>query len=172
MRILSPVSTEFTWQHRAPTPSVFSSVFTDFDRIVEAALTPSQDDHTSFHVNCDAHETKDHYLLTLDVPGVKKEEIKIELRGNKLLISGQRQPEVRNQDRSMAIRTERAHGKFERSFTLPSTVTADKIEAHFDNGVLNIIVPKAQAALDRTIQIQSGQEGFLSKLLQPEEARL
>ncbi len=66
---------------------------------------------------------------------------------------------------SISFHHERIYGKFERTFTLPETITADKIEAHYENGVLNVALPKAEAAKSRTVQIQTEEGGFLSKLL-------
>ncbi len=63
------------------------------------------------------------------------------------------------------LHNERTYGRFERTFTLPTSIAAEKIEAHFENGVLNVALPKAEAAKGRTIQIQSGQGGLLSKIL-------
>lgn len=166
MRILSPISTELAWPRRTwSTPVVAADVFEDFDRIVDSFLRPTYANTVNFQPSCDVSETKEHYLVSFDMPGMKKEDIKIEVQGNELVISGERHREVRDKQGEATLRHERMYGKFERSFTLPATIAADKIEAHYEDGVLNIALPKAEAAKGRTIQIQSGQEGFFSKLL-------
>ena len=97
--------------------------------------------------------------------GAKKEDIKIEVQGNDFVISGERQREIREHNGEAPLRVERSYGKFERTFALPPTIAADKIEAHYENGVLNVALPKAEATKARTIQIQTEQGGLLSKIL-------
>jgi HSP20 family protein len=99
------------------------------------------------------------------MPGVRKDDIKIEVQGTQLIISGERQREMRDADGETVLRHERAYGKFERTFVLPSSIDVDKIEAHYENGVLNVALPKAESAKGRTIQIQSGQDSLFRKLL-------
>ena len=164
MRMLSPLSTN--WSRRALTPSLMvGDVFEDFDRIVDSLMTPTYANTVGFLPTCDISETKEHYLVSFDMPGVKKEDIKIEVKENTLYISGERQKEIKETNGEATLRHERAYGKFERTFELPSSINADKIEAHYDNGVLNIALPKAEAAKGRSVQIQSGDGGFFNKLL-------
>jgi HSP20 family protein len=163
--MLSPLSTEWSWPRRTLSPDRMGDVFEDFDRIVDTFLRPTYANTVNFQPSCDVNETKDHYLVSFDMPGVKKEDIKIEVQGTQLVISGERQREVKEEDGEATLRHERMYGRFERTFTLPATIAADKIEAHYENGVLNVALPKAEAAKGRTIQIQTGQGGFLNKLL-------
>lgn len=165
MRMLSPLSTNWSWPRRNLSPVMMADVFEDFDRIVDSFLKPTYASTVNFQPSCDVNETNDHYLVSFDMPGVKKEDIKIEVQGNQLVIAGERQREVKGEDGDANLRHERVYGKFERTFTLPTTINADKIEAQYENGVLNIALPKAEAAKGRTIQIQSDQGGFFSKLL-------
>lgn len=165
MRMLSPISTDWTWPRRSLSPARMGDVFEDFDRILDGLFRPTFAPTVNFQPSCDVNEAKDHYLVTFDMPGVKKEDIKIEVQGNQLVISGERQREVREEIGEMNLHHERMCGRFERSFTLPATIAAEKIEAHYENGVLNIALPKSEAANGRTIQIQTGQGGLLSKLL-------
>jgi HSP20 family protein len=140
-------------------------VFDDFDRIVNALARPTYANTVGFQPSCDINETKDHYLVSFDMPGMRKEDIKIELHGTQLVISGERHREVRDEKDGAFLRHERVYGKFERSFALPNSINVDKIEAQYENGVLNVALPKAESAKGRTIQIQTGQNGLLSKLL-------
>lgn len=165
MRMLSPVSAEFYWPRRTLSPTGMGDVFENFDRIVDTFLRPTYASTVNFQPSCDVNETKDHYLVSFDIPGMQKEDIKIEVQGNELVISGERQREMREQEGETTLRVERSYGKFERRFTLPATIAADKIEAHYESGVLNVALPKAEAAKGRAIQIQTGQGGLLSKLL-------
>ena len=155
MKMLSPLSTQWTSPRRALSPSLMvSDMFEDFDRIVDSLVRPTYANTVGFLPTCDINETKEHYLVSFDMPGVKKEDIKIEVQGNTLLISGERQREIKESSTEAALRHERVYGKFERTFELPNSINADKIEAQYDNGVLNIVLPKAEAAKGRTVQVQ------------------
>ncbi len=146
--------------------AVMRDVFDDFDGIVDSFLRPTAATTVNFQPSCDIRETKEHYLVSFDIPGVKKDDIKIEIKNNHLIISGERRYELSGEaDESTPRYEERSYGKFERTFTLPSTVNAEKIEAHYEDGVLSVALPKAENAKGRMIQIQSGQGGFFSKLL-------
>lgn len=94
MRMLSPISLDVAWPRRALTPAGMGDVFEDFDRIVDTFLRPTYASTVNFQPSCDVNETKDHYLVSFDMPGVKKEDIKIEVQGNELVISGERQREI------------------------------------------------------------------------------
>lgn len=160
MRMLSPLSTD--WSLRTYSPMMMSEVFQDFDRVVDSFLKPTYANTVNFQPSCDVSESDDHYLVSFDMPGIKKEDIKIEVQKNQLLISGER---LRTQGREAGLYNERRYGKFERTFTLPATVNPEKIEAQFEDGVLNIALPKAEVAKPKTIQIQTGPSSFFSKLL-------
>lgn len=165
MRMLSPLSTDWSWSRRNLSPERMVDAFDDFDRIVESFLRPTYASTVNFQPSCDIHESKDHYLVSFDIPGVRKEDIKIEVQGTNLVISGERQREVKEQDGDATLYHERAYGKFERTFVMPTSINAEKIEAHYENGVLNVVLPKAESAKGRTIQIQTGQDSIFSKLL-------
>ncbi|MCC2680018.1 MAG: low molecular weight heat shock protein [Pseudobdellovibrio sp.] len=163
MRMLSPHSNKWTndwsWTRHPLATDLVGDLFNDFDRAVNAMTST-----VTTQVNCDIHETDDHYLVSFDMPGVKKEDIKIDLQGNRLIVSGERRRE-HNENRKSTLWYERSYGKFERTFVLPSTIEADNIEAQYEDGVLNVALPKAEKAKPRQIQIQSGKTGFFSKLL-------
>lgn len=165
MRMLSPLATELAWPRRSLSSELMEDMLGDFDRMVNAFVRPTYANTVGFQPSCDINETKDHYLVSFDMPGVKKEDIKIEMQGNQLVISGERQREVKEEDGEATLRHERVYGKFERTFVLPTSINADKIEAHYENGVLNVALPKAESAKGRTIQVQTGQNSFFSKLL-------
>lgn len=100
---------------------------------------------------CDVEETDSHYLLAFDLPGVKKEDVKIELRDNQLSISGERREDVKGR-----LSRERSYGLFTRSFTLPSNVNSEKLEANYENGVLQVVIPKTAVSHTRQISIKEG----------------
>lgn len=98
---------------------------------------------------CDLEESSDHYLLKFDVPGIPKDKLNIEVSGNTLTVSGER--ETRGPEAG-----ERSYRRLYRSFTLPTDVAADKIEACCENGVLELAIPKSEAAKPKRIQIGEG----------------
>jgi len=101
----------------------------------------------------DISEDKENFSLRLDLPGVKKDEVKISYNDGQLTISGERKQEKETGD-SKYHRVERAYGKYYRSFTLPSKIKEDKIEAEFKDGQLIITVPKAEEAKPKEIPIK------------------
>jgi HSP20 family protein len=101
----------------------------------------------------DLVETDEDFRLRLDVPGMTKDDISINLQNRTLTVSGERTSE-RSEEDEEHVRVERAFGTFHRSFTLPEAVDADHIEATYDNGVLTISVPKTEESTRRQIEIQ------------------
>ena len=104
----------------------------------------------------DVAETDDALLLTAEMPGLTEEDVEIELEGNVLTLRGEKKEEYEKEEekgeRRMRI-WERRYGKFARSFTVPNTVDAEKIEAEFENGILKIHLPKTLEAKGRRILI-------------------
>ena len=111
---------------------------------VSSAWTPS----------VDVREDKEHLTITLDLPGVKPEDVKISLENQVLTIRGEKR-QVSEQTDERWHRYERSYGSFERSFTLPTTVDADRIQAVTEHGVLTVTLPKAEKARPREIPIGS-----------------
>ncbi len=100
-------------------------------------------------------ETKDELVLTAELPGMTQDDVDIELENNVLTIRGEKE-ETREENGERKYHVwERRYGSFQRSFSLPRTVTADDISATFDNGVLHVHMPKAPEAKGRTIQIRT-----------------
>jgi len=101
----------------------------------------------------DLAETDDAYTLRVDVPGMTKEDISINLQNDTLTISGERLSE-RTEESEEYVRVERAFGNFHRTFTLPDAVDQENIEATYENGVLTINIPKTAKSTRRQIEIQ------------------
>ena len=100
------------------------------------------------------YETKDTYLIRVDVPGLKKEDIHIEFKDGAIVFSGERKYDdtFKNEE---TTRIEVAYGKFYRSFLLPSAVNQDKIKANLKDGVLEVRIQKAEEAKPKSIKITS-----------------
>ncbi len=101
----------------------------------------------------DVEETSDKYLVHIELPGMKLEEIKITIEDNRLVIRGEK---TRLEEKKGATyhRVERLFGSFERAFTLTHAVKSDKVDAIYKDGVLEITVPKAEEAKAREIPIK------------------
>lgn len=100
----------------------------------------------------DLLEREDSLVLRADLPGLKEDEVQIEVRDNVLTISGERRAEFEDSEQGY-YRIERAFGSFSRSLTLPNGVDADRIDASFDNGVLEVQIPKPEERKPRRISI-------------------
>jgi HSP20 family protein len=103
----------------------------------------------------DISERKDAYLVTVELPGVEPDDLQITMEDGLLTIQGERQF-TQDSSEQQFHRVERRYGAFRRSITLPAQVQADQIEATFDNGVLEIVVPKAEEAKPKRIQVRPG----------------
>lgn len=90
-------------------------------------------------------EQKDDYLVSLAAPGLKKDDFKIDVDGNMLTISSEKEDKKEEKD-ARYTRKEYSFSSFERSFTLPNEVNKDKIEARYEDGVLKLVLPKKEEA--------------------------
>jgi HSP20 family protein len=102
-------------------------------------------------------EDDDQFAVEMAAPGMKKEDFKIELQNNVLSISSERQETQEEEDKNANYtRREFSYQSFVRSFTLPEVVDTEKIDAHYTDGVLHVVLPKREEAKPkpaRTIQI-------------------
>jgi HSP20 family protein len=105
----------------------------------------------------DLVETDDHFVLTADLPGLTREDIAIEFEGDVLTLSGERKVD-HEQRKDGFYRIERASGTFSRSLTLPDGVDVDAVSAQFDNGVLEVRIPKPEQRKPRRVAIRVGDE--------------
>jgi HSP20 family protein len=103
----------------------------------------------------DIAERKDAYLITVELPGVKLDDLTITLEDGLLTIQGDRRFAGDSSDQQFH-RVERRYGAFRRSITLPAHVQADAVEATVEDGVLQIMVPKAEEAKPKRIQVRPG----------------
>jgi HSP20 family protein len=105
----------------------------------------------------DLIESDSHYILRADLPGLSEGDVNVELDGNVLTLSGERRSS--SEDRKAGYyRAERSYGSFRRSVRLPEGVDAEAITATFDKGVLEITVPKPEAAKPHKVQITMGSD--------------
>jgi HSP20 family protein len=97
------------------------------------------------------------FVLRADLPGVGEDDVKIELEDNVLTISGQRHSS-REEHKGGYRRVERASGSFSRSLTLPEGVEAESVKAHYENGVLEVRIPKPEERKPQRVAISVGKD--------------
>ena len=136
-------------------PGSFSSML---DRFFNDSLA-AHGRAASFSPQVDAYETERGYEIEAALPGMKREDIKVDFHQGRLTISGERQfRNEQNQRRYHVV--ESSYGSFQRSFQLPDTVDPTRIEASFEDGVLHVTVPKdEQKTMHHQIQVRGGQSG-------------
>ncbi|GAB4464549.1 MAG: Hsp20/alpha crystallin family protein [Armatimonadaceae bacterium] len=103
----------------------------------------------------DVAENENEVVLRAELPGMKQEDIDIELTGDTLTIRGERKFENEERKENM-IRVERSYGKFQRSFTLGVPIKSDDVKASYRDGVLEIVLPKSEETKPRKIGVNAG----------------
>jgi len=114
---------------------------------------------TGFTPLVDVHETEDEYLVKVDLPGVKADDVSVEVNENVLSLSGSRVPEETGQ----AQLIERPYGSFVRTLTLPQGVDSDSIEAGYQDGVLELRIPKPAEQKPKKITIGGARKKAIEK---------
>jgi HSP20 family protein len=100
----------------------------------------------------DIEETDDAWILEVEIPGVKRDDVKVEMNDNELVISG----EIKERERTGILRRRtRRRGSFEFRVMIPGDVDPDAIEANLGDGVLTVRIPKAEKAHPRRIEVQT-----------------
>ena len=107
----------------------------------------------SFVPALDVAEDNEAMTITAELPGLKKEDVTIKVRDGVLTLSGEKKFETEDK-KDNYYRIERSYGTFARSFTLPNTVDAEKIEASMKDGVLKVSVPKKPEAKEREVKVE------------------
>jgi len=101
----------------------------------------------------DIQETDKEIILDFEIPGIDKKDIKVELKDNRLTVSGERRQETKDENAEHR-RIERHYGKYERTFTIPDSVKTDKVAAEYKNGMLTLSLPKSEKAIPKEIAVE------------------
>ena len=101
---------------------------------------------------CDIYETENEFVVKAELPGLKKEEVKVNIEGNILTFMGERKFEEETKKENF-VRVERTYGQFMRSFTLPAFIDVTHITADFKDGILKIVLPKFEEAKPKAIAV-------------------
>jgi len=99
-------------------------------------------------------EDKDNYYIRAELPGFKADDLEISVTGNTMSISGERKLDV-DDENAQYHRREREFGKFSRIITLPTQIDTNKVEAHCEDGVLTVTLPKAEEAKPKQITVKA-----------------
>jgi HSP20 family protein len=152
-------------------PTSIWDFMSEVDRIFDEAWRPGlelerrpQGNLPAFQPQVDVREKGDCYLLAFDLPGMSKDQIKIDFQDGRLTVSGERSFENKTEDDKFH-RVERSYGRFERTFQLPNEVDGDKIQARFEDGVLEVLVPKTEVKRPKSIAIEGEKKGLFSRIL-------
>ena len=145
---------------RTPFQSPMGSLFARgwMDNLFNQFLTETEDGQlTEFmHTAMDVSETPQAFEVKLDLPGVNADDVEIQIENNTLTVRGKRIEENEEKDEERQFhRVERFAGSFSRSVVLPVAVNEDETAAEFKNGVLKIVIPKAEDAKPRKIAIKN-----------------
>jgi HSP20 family protein len=135
-------------------PEPFSA---EFNRLFDTLFQPVNGGSQRWAPAMDLVEADDHFVLKADLPGLTDDDVTIEVQDGTLTVSGERKSEHETREKGW-YRLERSFGRFSRSLTLPEGVDADKIDASFDKGVLEVRIPKPEERKPRRISIGNGEK--------------
>lgn len=126
----------------------------EMERLFSSFLAPGKMSYSdiTWYPAVDLAEKEDRYILKAELPGMKENDIQISVENNAIFLKGEKKEEKEIKNRYQH-RMERSAGKFLRSFQLPTNVDAEKIEAHYKNGILEVAIPKTEQSKTRLIKI-------------------
>lgn len=132
--------------------SLFNRTFQEMVRDLNRVLY--EDTGTTFWApRVNISETPSEILISADLPGIRQDDLTIQMEGNTLILKGERPEEVSTEGENFH-RVEKSYGTFQRTFNLPMSVQRDAIKATLKDGVLRLSVPKAEEAKPKLIPIQ------------------
>ena len=139
---------------RPKTVSSYHTLPNIFERMIDDNFFYDYD-NINWTPSVDINESSDTFMITADLPGIKKSNIEVKVEENVLILIAERKIDKTSSNEKYHF-SERKSGTFSRSFKLPKSVKEEKITADFDNGVLSIIIPKAEDAImsNRLIKVK------------------
>ncbi|HGY54182.1 MAG TPA: Hsp20/alpha crystallin family protein [Caldithrix abyssi] len=138
----------------SPARSLFT-LKTDMDRLFDEFFRTGMEvtDRVDLTPLVDVEENDDEFVISAELPGMKRDDIKITFDNNMLNISGEKKAEKEMKEENFH-RMERSYGKFSRTIPIPSGVKLDKIDAVYEDGVLTVHIPKTEEAKPKQIEIK------------------
>lgn len=133
---------------------LFNTDVPDFDQIMAGFFRPlnTSSELSDWRPAADVRETDDAFVVEVELPGLKKEDVSVTFEDGTLTLSGERKYEEESNNSNLR-RVERSYGSFSRSFRLPREIDADNVKAAFAHGILTVTVPKTETAKPRMIEI-------------------
>jgi HSP20 family protein len=134
----------------------FAALRNEMDRLFDGSFGPvfrAPGSFSRWAPALDLYQDKDQFTVVAELPGLKKEDIELSLHDGVLTISGERKQEKKTEE---GYRNERFFGRFQRSVTLPASVDGDKVKATYQDGVLKVVLPKAEEAKPKQIEVSVG----------------
>ena len=125
-----------------------------FDELFRPAQLRTNGDYEPLPIRVDVKETAQAYALYAELPGVKKEDIAIEIHGNEVSLAAETRRDAGTKDGEKWLRVERYFGKTARTFTLPVELDEARAEAKFADGVLELTLPKKASVLPKKVEIK------------------
>jgi HSP20 family protein len=141
------------WRVRSPFDEL-ASLRQRMDRLFEDSAGAQRGAQAGVFPLANLSEDKDNYYVRAELPGIKADELDIQVTANNLAITGERKITPENED-ARYHRRERDAGTFSRMIGLPGEVDTDKVEAKLENGILTVVVPKAEVAKPKQIAVSS-----------------
>ena len=138
-----------TFTDLSPLQESFDRLFNDF---MSLKKTNGLKDF-NFSPSCEVLEEGSNYILKVDLPGVSKELVSVEVDQDQLTIRAERKEEKKSESKKKHL-SEMYYGSYARSFTLPGPVDEKKVDAKFENGVLTVTVPKTESLKAKQIPVQ------------------
>ncbi len=137
----------------------FSTLQDRMNRLFRETQGNSQEEpltSSSFAPAVDVYEDEHNVTLKIEVPGIEEKDIDVRIENNTLTVHGERKIEKEEKEENYR-RVERQYGSFTRTFNLPPTVDAEKVQADYDKGVLKVTLPKKAEAKPKQIKVNVGQ---------------
>jgi HSP20 family protein len=133
--------------------SFFPTAFRDVDQFMDDWTTRRGMDSQILRPKCEVSELRNQYVFKLDVPGIPKDQIRIEFHDQTLTISGERKQEKYEDTKKLHL-SELSYGSFMRTFSIPGPVHAENIQASYEHGILQVTVPKSEVSKAKQIQVR------------------
>src|ERR1041384_3798636 len=151
----TPLRNVMPWHPLDNFASEFTQMQREIDRMFDRFNGGSRENNqTSLWIPpVDIVERENDYFVKVELPGVEKNDVKITVQDDILTVKGEKKQESEKKGHDYH-RVERSYGAFQRSFTLPSSVISDKIDASFSDGVLTVSLPKAEETKSREIAVK------------------
>lgn len=141
------------WRPRRAVPGVYGDVDRMFDNLLRGWMAPGSLSESGWSPSIDISENDSELVVSAEVPGVKPEDIEIEIDDSRLVISGEKKQENEEKGDNY-YRVERSYGSFRRVFSLPPNVDSSSVKASSKDGVLRVSIPKSAVEPQKKVEIE------------------